>query len=68
MGDKIPKIVNAAKDQPERSSNDTDSASSGHIAEGKTRMMNQAGLPHKHVGDTMPHEHFHDKMTSKLGC
>lgn len=66
--DKIPKIVDAAKEQPLRSSDDTDSASSGHIAEGRSKMSSHSGLPHMHTGDKMPHEHFQDKMTGKLGC
>lgn len=68
MGDKIPKIVNAAKEQPLHSSNDTDSAATGHIIEGKSKMISQAGTPDKHSGDKMPHEHFHDKMNGKLAC
>lgn len=64
--DKIPKIVDAAHEQPLHSSHDTDSATTGHIAEGTTKMIKQAGEPEKHKGDKMPHEHFHDKMTKAL--
>lgn len=66
MGDKIPKIVDAAKEQPLHSSDDTDSAVTGHITEGKSRMMGMAGRPDKHSGEKLPHEHFHDKMSKAL--
>lgn len=66
MSDKIPKIVDAAKEQPLHSSDDTDSAVTGHIAEGKSRMMGMAGLPEKQSGEKMAHEHFQDKMTKGL--
>lgn len=66
MTDKIPKIVNAAKEQPLHSSDDTDSATSGRIDSGKSKMMGMSGSPTKHSGDKMPHEHFQDKMTSGL--
>ena len=66
MSDKIPKIVDAAKEQPLRTSKDTDSAVTGHIAEGKSKMIPMAGLPLKQTGEKMPHEHFHDKMTAAL--
>jgi hypothetical protein len=64
--DKIPKIIKEAKEQPLHSSDDTDAAVTGHIKEGKSRMMGMAGLPHKQDGEKMPHEHFHDKMTKAL--
>lgn len=64
---KVPKIVDEAEEQPTHSSDDTDAEVSGRMSEGKTKMMGQAGLPHKH-GEKMPHEHFQDKMSDKLGC
>ena len=66
MGDKIPKIVDAAKEQPEHSSDDTDSAVSGHVLTAKSKMTKKAGLPHMQSGDKMPHEHFQEKMTKGL--
>lgn len=66
MKDKIPKIVNAAKEQPLRSSDDTDSAVTGSIKSGTSGMIKNAGLPDKQMGDKMPHESFHDKMTKAL--
>jgi len=31
-----------------------------------TKMTSMAGKPYS--GAKMPHEHFHDKMASKIGC
>jgi hypothetical protein len=64
--DKLPKIIDAAKEQPLHTSKDTDSAVTGTIDGGKSRMMGMAGLPHKQGGEKMPHEHFQDKMTKGL--
>lgn len=66
MSDKIPKIVDAAKEQPLHSTDDTDSAVTGKIDSGKSRMVGMAGQPMKQHGEKMPHEHFHDKMTKAL--
>jgi len=64
--DKLPKIVNEAKEQPLHTTDDTDAAVSSGIESGKSRMMGMAGQPHKQGGEKMPHEHFQEKMTKAL--
>lgn len=66
MSDRIPKPVNESKEQPMKYIKDTDSAASGTIKEGNSKMVKMSGLPDKQDGDKMPHEHFHDKMNKAL--
>lgn len=51
--DNIGSISSEAKDHPP-----------GERPTGK--MATQSGMPHKHEGNKMPHEHFMDKMSGSL--